>query len=68
MVVGISKLTEARGTFSFMRGNILVMTICESVWRISVDIVWPFLSIYILELGGRYEDKSLGLWRIADLP
>ncbi len=44
-----------KGIFSFMRGNILVMTVCDSLWRISTDIMWPFLSLYVLELGGRYE-------------
>jgi len=43
------------GTFSFMRGNVLVLTICSTLWRISVDVVWPFLSLYVLALGGRYE-------------
>lgn len=41
--------------FGFMRGNILVMTVCESLWRVSVDVIWPFLSLYVLALGGRYE-------------
>ena len=25
--------------FSFMRGNILVMTVCECVWRSTIDII-----------------------------
>jgi MFS family permease len=41
--------------FSFMRGNVLVMTVCECVWRSTIDIIWPFLAIYVLELGGSYE-------------
>jgi DHA1 family multidrug resistance protein B-like MFS transporter len=45
--------------FGFLRGNILVMTICECVWRSSVDIIWPFLSLYVLELGGSYETIGL---------
>jgi MFS transporter, DHA1 family, tetracycline resistance protein len=44
-----------RDIFSFMRGNVLVMTICECVWRSTVDIIWPFLPLYVMELGGRYE-------------
>ena len=42
-----------------MRGNILVMTICECLFRVSIDIIWPFLSLYILSLGGSYETIGL---------
>lgn len=38
-----------------MRGNVLILTICSTMWRMSVDIVWGYLPIYILELGGEYE-------------
>ena len=38
-----------------MRGNILVMTVCECVWRSTIDIIWPFLSLYVLSLGGSYQ-------------
>jgi len=48
-----------KGIFGFMRGNILVMTVCESMWRISTDVVWPFLSLYVLYLGGSYETVGL---------
>jgi DHA1 family multidrug resistance protein B-like MFS transporter len=48
-------MSEGEGIFSFMRGNILVMTVCDSLWRISTDIMWPFMSLYVLDLGGRYE-------------
>ncbi|MCW4049241.1 MAG: MFS transporter [Candidatus Bathyarchaeota archaeon] len=41
--------------FGFMKGNVLVMTICECVWRTTIDIIWPFLSLYVLFLGGSYE-------------
>jgi MFS family permease len=44
-----------RDIFSFMKGNVLVMTICECVWRSTIDIIWPFLSLYVLSLGGSYE-------------
>ena len=43
----------------FMRGNVLVMTVCECVWRSTIDIIWPFLSLYVLELGGSYETIGL---------
>lgn len=38
-----------------MKGNVLVMTICECVWRATVDVIWPFLPLYVIELGGSYE-------------
>lgn len=38
-----------------MRGNVLVMTICECIW--------PLLSLYVLALGGNYE--TLGLTMAA---
>ncbi len=44
-----------REIFSFMKGNVLVMTVCECVWRSTIDIIWPFLSLYVLSLGGSYE-------------
>src|SRR5512137_108446 len=39
----------------FLKGNALVMIICECVWRSTVDIVVPFVSLYVLELGGNYQ-------------
>lgn len=45
--------------YSFMRGNILVMTVCECVWRSTIDIIWPFLSLYVLEFGGSYETSGI---------
>lgn len=38
-----------------MRGNVLILTICSSLWRITIDIIWPYLSLYVIELGGEYE-------------
>ena len=48
-------MQTVRDIFSFMKGNVLVMTICECVWRATVDIIWPFLPLYVIELGGSYE-------------
>jgi DHA1 family multidrug resistance protein B-like MFS transporter len=31
------------------------MTICECVWRSTIDIIWPFLPLYVIHLGGNYE-------------
>ena len=40
---------------SFMKGNVLTLTVCSILWRISIDIIWPFLALYIMALGGEYE-------------
>ena len=47
--VSVMKLPE------FLKGNALVMTVCECIWRSTVDIVVPFVSLYVLELGGNYQ-------------
>jgi MFS family permease len=44
---------------SFFRGNILVLTICNILWRLSQDVIWPFIGLYILALGGEYETVGL---------
>jgi DHA1 family multidrug resistance protein-like MFS transporter len=51
----VTALERLRGSLGFMRGNVLVMTACECIWRASIDILWPFLSMYVLSLGGSYE-------------
>ena len=38
-----------------MRGNVLVLTVCSVLWRMSIDIISPFLSLYVMALGGEYE-------------
>ena len=43
----------------YLRGNALVMTVCECIWRSTVDIVVPFVSLYVLELGGSYQTIGL---------
>ena len=45
-------LSEIR---EIMKGNVLILTICSTMWRMSVDIVWGYLSLYIIALGGEYE-------------
>jgi hypothetical protein len=34
-----------------MKGNILVLTVSRVIWSVSDSIVYPYLSLYILELG-----------------
>lgn len=52
-------MERLKDSLDFMRGNVLVMTVCECVWRASIDIIWPFLSMYVLSLGGSYETIGL---------
>jgi hypothetical protein len=59
--------------FGFLRGNVLVITVCECVWRSSIDIIWPFLSLYVLDLGGgaprpSASSWSWGTWRLIFYP
>jgi len=35
-----------------MKGNILVLTVSRILWSMSSSIVWPYVSFYIIELGG----------------
>ena len=50
-----NRLQTIRDIFSFMRGNVLVMTVCACIWRSTVDVIWPFLPLYIKFLGGSNE-------------
>lgn len=38
-----------------MKGNILVLTISRIVWSMSSSIVWPYVALYVIALGGQYE-------------
>ena len=42
-----------------MQGNVLVLTICSALWRVSTGIIWPYLSLYVIALGGQYETVGL---------
>lgn len=35
-----------------MKGNVLVLTVSRVIWSVSGSIVYPYLSLYFLELGG----------------
>ena len=52
-------MQSLRETLGFMKGNVLVMTLCECVWRSTIDILWPFVPLYVLSLGGEYETIGL---------
>jgi len=32
-------MQTVRELFGFMKGNVLVMTVCECVWRTTIDII-----------------------------
>ncbi len=46
-------------TFSFMKGNILVLTVCRVIWTVSQSLAWPYFSLYILALGGTVREVGL---------
>lgn len=48
-------------TFSFMKGNILVLTVCRVIWTVSQSLAWPYFSLFVLALGGSV--KEIGLIR-----
>lgn len=35
-----------------MKGNVFVLTVSRVIWSVSMSVVLPFLSLYIIELGG----------------
>lgn len=43
---------EDRSIRSLMKGSVLVLTVSRVIWSVSMSIVFPFLSLYIIELGG----------------
>jgi MFS family permease len=55
----MSALQRIRGVFSFMRGNILVLTLTQVLGRFFRSMVMPYASLYILALGG--EPAQIGL-------
>ncbi len=40
---------------SIMKGNVLVLTVSRVLWSMSDSLAWPYLSLYILFLGGTAE-------------
>ncbi len=55
----MSTVRRIRGVFSFMRGNILVLTLTQVLGRFFRSMVQPYASLYILALGG--EPAQIGL-------
>ncbi|MCW4037631.1 MAG: MFS transporter [Candidatus Bathyarchaeota archaeon] len=45
--------------FSFMKGNILVLTVCRTIWSVSQSIAWPYFSLFVLALGGSATEIGL---------
>ena len=46
-------------TFSFVRGNVLVLTISASLGMFSRNMVFPYVPLYILSLGGNPEEVGI---------
>jgi hypothetical protein len=44
--------SEDSRVFSFMRGNILVITLNQALSRFFRSMVMPYASLYVLALGG----------------
>ena len=55
----VYSLEKMHSNFSFMRENVLVLTICRALWTISISIAWPFFPLYIGALGGSTTDIGL---------
>ena len=51
--------TRLSQTFGFVRGNILVLTISGSLGMFSRSMVFPYVPLYILALGGNPEKVGL---------
>jgi DHA1 family multidrug resistance protein-like MFS transporter len=43
---------KSSGMFSFMRGNVLVLSISDSLGMFARSMVFPFIPLYIVSLGG----------------
>jgi MFS family permease len=39
---------------SLLQGNLGVMVLSSGLWNLGGNMVWPFFSLYVLELGGNY--------------
>ncbi len=55
----MSKAQSLRNALSFMHGNILVLTVTRVLGQFARSMVFPYASLYILELGG--EPVQIGL-------
>lgn len=53
------RLRSLRDTFSFLQGNILVLTITGTLGMFCRSMVFPYASLYVLSLGG--EPSQIGL-------
>jgi len=48
-----------KSSFSFMTGNVLVLTVCRVIFTLSQSLAWPYFSLFVLALGGSV--KEIGL-------
>lgn len=50
---------QGRSLFWFLTGNIRVLVVCRVLWSWSTSIVYPYLSLFILALGGTATEVGL---------
>ncbi len=43
---------KSLSTLGMLKGNMLIILICRCIWQFSTAIPRPYLSLYVLELGG----------------
>lgn len=46
-------------TFSFLKGNVLVLTVCRIIWTMSNSLAFPYFSLYVIALGGSATEIGL---------
>ena len=49
---GVQEAQQEHTLRSLMKGNILILTVSRVIWSISGAVVRPYMSLYILALGG----------------
>ena len=48
-----------KSTFSFMTGNVLVLTVCRIIFTLSQSLAAPYFSLFVLALGGSVQDIGI---------
>jgi hypothetical protein len=46
-------------TFSFMRGNVLVLSVSGALGMFARSMVFPYVPLYIMSLGGQPEEIGI---------
>lgn len=48
-----------KASFSFLTGNVLVLTVCRVIWNMSQSLASPYFSLFVLALGGSVQDIGI---------